>query len=252
MMSEEEEKKREEEKEYEEGEEATATGDFFSTTPLLDSSALHKSSRKPRPRPPPPTPSLNLIEFQKLHSHSTRLLPSPNTKSFSSKPLGSVTWSPRHQAVARVTRNLPAYSSLVRQSAADPNRRPSLPSTLPMHRIAVPIAVSLDDLSASAGPLRQKIYEPTDLSDPSIDASSSSIFSAPNDRTTLSVFDGDAAAMMGFKVTVLTPAMTQFAKLPAVGGRLMGRGGVQFLAKGVSLSRGSGVRFCFRCCYCST
>jgi hypothetical protein len=105
-----------------------------------------------------------------------------------------------------------------------------------MHGIAVSPGVGVG-LDLMADPLRQKVYEaigyePGDMTDPAIDPASRTIFANPHDKTSLSVMDEASPDLASFKVTVLTPQMSQFAKLPAIGGRLMGRGGVQFLAKG--------------------
>ena len=187
---------------------------------------LSLSGINPAATPPPPLPALTILH------HPSPTNPTPSTHGFTAKPLGSLTWSPRHTALTTVAKNLPVFSSLARTTAADNGLRVTRTNHRVMHAIATSHPTTIDDMLPETDPLRQKLYEPTDMTDPGIDPSSRSIFKEPYDKTVLTVVDGDFDLLKNFKVTVLTPAMTQFAALPPTGGRLMGRGGVQFLAKG--------------------
>ena len=60
------------------------------------------------------------------------------------------------------------------------------------------------------------------------------IVSNPSQSTTLSIIEGPSSKLKksALSVTILTPEMSQYAKLPKSGGRLLGKGGVQFFAQG--------------------
>ena len=102
-----------------------------------------------------------------------------------------------------------------------------------IHDIAIPTS---NDVAAEAAPksspLRQKIYE-FDIDSPHVHEGARHIFKNPSDNSTLSIIDTPIKNLRGvFKVTCLTPEMSQFAKLPCFGGRLLPTGGVNFLPYG--------------------
>ncbi|GMH98240.1 hypothetical protein TrVE_jg14275 [Triparma verrucosa] len=198
-----------------------------------EASPLQKKINYPRAQPKiKQTAGLAVLQFsRKTLREAAAPLPNPNTSSFISKPLGATTWSPRHTALTNQTRALPAFSSLVRQSPMESNIATKFDGVISnmMHPIAVPIQTNLDDATPLTEPLRQKIYE-FDIDSPLVHENARHIFRNPSDNSVLSIIDTPIKDLRGvFKISVLTPEMSQHAKLP-VAGHMMGRGGVNFLA----------------------
>ena len=200
------------------------------TAPCSDCEASPPPRRKKKRKQ---TATLSLLQFAKTNLDTPNLAslpPNPNTNSFRSKALGTTTWSPRHSNVAGLAKDLPSFSSLVRVAERDrvqvntDQRSPGM-----MHPIALPL--SNDTATAAVPrttPLRQVIYD-FDVQTPA-----GQILSNPSQSTTLSIIEGPSSKLKksALSVTILTPEMSQYAKLPKSGGRLLGKGGVQFFAQG--------------------
>ncbi|GMH65879.1 hypothetical protein TrLO_g8805 [Triparma laevis f. longispina] len=233
-------KKTEDEKDTDDDDSSTVV----SAQPSIEVEGEVKEEEKPQPPQPTrinyprsqpkikQTASLAVLQFsRKTLLEASAPLPNPNTSSFTSKPLGATTWSPRHTALTQQTRALPAFSSLVRTSPMENSVATKFDGVISntLHQIATPVIFNLDAAAPLTSPLRQKVYT-FDINSPHVHENARHIFKNPADNSMLSIIDTPIKNLRGvFKVTILTPVMSQHAKLP-VSGHMMGRGGINFLA----------------------
>ena len=204
-------------------------------SPFALHSFTHHQPQKKRPAPTQ-TQTLSLLCFANQNPDLAAQLPKTSTRAFHSRKLGSTTnWSPRHSNLTKVTKDLPSFSSLVRVTNPDKKLLADPKNPGMAHPIAIPPTTSTASHALpSSSPLRQKIYDFDNLDE---NTPEGHIYKNSSLSTTLSVMDGgelkQLTSMKQFKVTVLTPEMSQYAHImPHTGGRLLGKGGVQFLAEG--------------------